>query len=63
MNISGLFHPLVTPFTPDGDLDARGLAANAERYLKTPLTGLVVLATNVTLTDNGRESGDGRRES
>ena len=46
MNISGLFHPLVTPFTPDGDLDTRGLAANAERYLKTPLTGLVVLGSN-----------------
>ena len=46
MNISGLFHPLVTPFTPDGELDARGLAANAERYLKTPLTGLVVLGSN-----------------
>ena len=46
MTISGLFHPLVTPFTPDGDLDTRGLAANAERYLKTPLTGLVVLGSN-----------------
>jgi 4-hydroxy-2-oxoglutarate aldolase len=46
MNISGLFHPLITPFTPDGELDTRGLASNAERYLKTPLTGLVVLGSN-----------------
>lgn len=46
MNLSGLFHPLVTPFTPAGDLDERGLAANADRYLAAPLTGLVVLGSN-----------------
>ena len=46
MNPSGLFHPLVTPFTPEGVLDERGLASNVEKYLKTPLTGLVVLGSN-----------------
>jgi 4-hydroxy-2-oxoglutarate aldolase len=46
MNPAGLFHPLVTPFTPEGTLDERGLASNVEKYLKTPLTGLVVLGSN-----------------
>lgn len=46
MNISGLFHPLVTPFDSDGLLDQKGLAANVQKYLQTPLTGLVVLGSN-----------------
>jgi 4-hydroxy-2-oxoglutarate aldolase len=46
MKFSGLFHPLVTPFTPDGDVDPGALARNAERLLNTPLTGLVVLGSN-----------------
>jgi 4-hydroxy-2-oxoglutarate aldolase len=46
MHVSGLFHPLVTPFTPEGQLDAGALARNAQRLLPTPLTGLVVLGSN-----------------
>ena len=46
MRFSGLFHPLVTPFTPDGNVDPGALARNAQRLLKTPLTGLVVLGSN-----------------
>jgi 4-hydroxy-2-oxoglutarate aldolase len=46
MRFSGLFHPLVTPFTPEGDVDPGALARNAQRLLKTPLTGLVVLGSN-----------------
>ena len=46
MRFSGLFHPLVTPFTPDGDADPGAIARNAQRLLKTPLTGLVVLGSN-----------------
>jgi 4-hydroxy-2-oxoglutarate aldolase len=46
MRFSGLFHPLVTPFTSAGEVDTAGIAANARRLLDTPLTGLVVLGSN-----------------
>lgn len=43
---AGVYTPLATPFTAAGSLDERGLTANVERYLQTPLTGLVVLGSN-----------------
>jgi dihydrodipicolinate synthase/N-acetylneuraminate lyase len=43
---AGIYTPIVTPFTPAGDLDEPGLAANVDRYLASPLTGLVVLGSN-----------------
>ena len=43
---AGIYTPLATPFAADGSLDARGLARNVERYLRSPLTGLVVLGSN-----------------
>ena len=43
---AGIYTPLVTPFAADGSLDARALARNVERYLRSPLTGLVVLGSN-----------------
>jgi 4-hydroxy-2-oxoglutarate aldolase len=46
MKFSGLFHPLVTPFTAAGDVDTGAIARNARRYLPSPLTGLVVLGSN-----------------
>ena len=46
MRFSGLFHPLVTPFTTTGEVDAAAVARNASRYLRSPLTGLVVLGSN-----------------
>ena len=46
MQLSGIFHPLVTPFAADGSVDARGLRSNVERYAATPLTGFVVLGSN-----------------
>lgn len=46
MRFSGLFHPLVTPFTSSGDVDPGAIARNAGRYLASPLTGLVVLGSN-----------------
>jgi 4-hydroxy-2-oxoglutarate aldolase len=46
MNLSGLYHPLVTPFTAGGDVDTGAIARNAARYLPSPLTGLVVLGSN-----------------
>jgi 4-hydroxy-2-oxoglutarate aldolase len=46
MRFAGLFHPLVTPFTADGDVDTIGLAGNVRRLLPTPLAGFVVLGSN-----------------
>ena len=43
---AGIYTPLATPFAADGSLDVRGLARNVERYLRSPLTGLVVLGSN-----------------
>jgi 4-hydroxy-2-oxoglutarate aldolase len=43
---AGIYTPLATPFAADGSLDAAGLARNVERYLRSPLTGLVVLGSN-----------------
>lgn len=46
MRFAGLYHPLVTPFTSSGDVDAGAITRNAARYLSSPLTGLVVLGSN-----------------
>lgn len=46
MTIAGLFHPLVTPFDANGDIDTTAIAANARRLLGAPLDGLVVLGSN-----------------
>jgi 4-hydroxy-2-oxoglutarate aldolase len=46
MRFSGVFHPLITPFTSSGDADTGAIARNARRYLPSPLTGLVVLGSN-----------------
>jgi 4-hydroxy-2-oxoglutarate aldolase len=43
---AGIYTPIVTPFTSSGDLDERGMVANVDRYLASPLTGLVVLGSN-----------------
>ena len=43
---AGIYTPLATPFTSEGALDVRGLAGNVEKYLRSPLTGLVVLGSN-----------------
>jgi len=43
---AGIYTPIVTPFAANGDLDERGLAGNVDRYLASPLTGLVVLGSN-----------------
>jgi 4-hydroxy-2-oxoglutarate aldolase len=46
MRFEGLFHPLVTPFAGNGDVDPGAIARNASKYLQSPLTGLVVLGSN-----------------
>ena len=43
---AGIYTPLATPFAADGSLDTRALTSNVEKYLKSPLTGLVVLGSN-----------------
>jgi 4-hydroxy-2-oxoglutarate aldolase len=43
---SGIFTPIVTPFTTDDAVDEAALASNVERWMQTPLTGLVVLGSN-----------------
>src|SRR4030095_16967315 len=43
---AGIYTPLATPFAADGSLDTRALARNVDKYLASPLTGLVVLGSN-----------------
>jgi 4-hydroxy-2-oxoglutarate aldolase len=43
---AGIYTPIVTPFDARGDVDERALLANVDRYLASPLTGLVVLGSN-----------------
>ena len=43
---AGIYTPISTPFRDDGSVDGRALAANVERWMTTPLTGLVVLGSN-----------------
>jgi len=43
---SGVFTPIVTPFTSDDAVDEAALRRNVDRWMGTPLTGLVVLGSN-----------------
>ena len=43
---TGIFTPIVTPFTTDDAVDQAALRRNVDRWMKTPLTGLVVLGSN-----------------
>jgi len=43
---AGIYTPLATPFADDGSLDVGALSRNVEKYLRSPLTGLVVLGSN-----------------
>jgi 4-hydroxy-2-oxoglutarate aldolase len=43
---TGVFTPIVTPFTSADVIDEKGLADNVRRWMTTPLTGLVVLGSN-----------------
>jgi 4-hydroxy-2-oxoglutarate aldolase len=42
----GVFPPITTPFDAAGALDTRALAANASRWMRSRLAGLVVLGSN-----------------
>jgi 4-hydroxy-2-oxoglutarate aldolase len=43
---AGVFTPIITPFTADDRVDEGALRRNVGRWMKTPLTGLVVLGSN-----------------
>ena len=43
---TGIFTPIVTPFTSDDTIDEGALQRNVLRWMQTPLTGLVVLGSN-----------------
>lgn len=43
---AGIFTPIITPFGADDAVDERALALNVGMWMKTPLTGLVVLGSN-----------------
>jgi 4-hydroxy-2-oxoglutarate aldolase len=43
---AGIYTPVVTPFNANGDLDERALGSNIDRYIASPLTGIVVLGSN-----------------
>ena len=45
MNLQGIFPPIATPFTDD-ELDLEGLKANITRWMKTGLSGVLVLGSN-----------------
>ncbi len=43
---AGIFTPIVTPFDADDAVDDKALRENVKRWMKTSLTGLVVLGSN-----------------
>ena len=43
---SGVFTPIITPFSADGAIDEAGMRRNVARWMATPMTGLVVLGSN-----------------
>lgn len=45
MMLEGIFPPIPTPFR-GGDVDLAALASNVDRWMATPLAGLVVLGSN-----------------
>jgi 4-hydroxy-2-oxoglutarate aldolase len=46
VKLSGVFPPIATPFTADGEVDYDALRFNAARWMATGLRGLVVLGSN-----------------
>lgn len=46
MDLSGVFAPIPTPFTRDDDVDTAALKTALGKWVRTPLTGFVVLGSN-----------------
>jgi 4-hydroxy-2-oxoglutarate aldolase len=55
---TGVFTPIVTPFSSDDTIDERGLRGNVARWMKTPLDGLVVLGSNGEAPQLDEEEAD-----
>ena len=55
---AGIYTPIVTPFSASGDVDERAIVANVDRYLASPLTGLVVLGSNGEAAQLEEEEAD-----
>jgi 4-hydroxy-2-oxoglutarate aldolase len=59
MLLQGIFPPITTPFYPDGNMYHKKLEHNAERYSKTPVSGIVVLgSTGEAIMLSGQEQRD-----
>jgi 4-hydroxy-2-oxoglutarate aldolase len=57
MLLHGIFPPITTPFSPDGNLYFKKLEHNVERYSKTPVAGIVALGSTgeaILLSDQER---------
>lgn len=46
MKLEGVFPPITTPFSNDGDVDLAGLRHNLTRWMRTGLSGVLVLGSN-----------------
>ena len=46
LSMAGIFPPIPTPFDATGELNLTALAANLEKWNRSPLAGYVVLGTN-----------------
>ena len=46
ISLTGIHTPIATPFMTTGDLDLPALRRNVQRWMQTPLRGLVVLGSN-----------------
>src|SRR5262245_57990842 len=57
-SFSGIYTPIATPFSGDGSVDERALAANVSQWMTTPLTGLVVLGSNGEATSLDDDEAD-----
>lgn len=42
MTFGGVYLPITTPFTPEGELDAAALSANVRRWSEKPIAGVLV---------------------
>jgi len=59
MLLSGIFTPITTPFYPEGNVYFKKLAANVDRYSRTPVAGMVVLGSTgeaILLSDEERRA-------
>ena len=57
MLLHGIFPPITTPFYPDGKVYFKKLESNVERYLRTPVAGIVALGSTgeaIMLSDQER---------